>query len=106
EATEGKISVRADATVAGASAKGERPLQLRRQRLVRVREWSCHYESSPRRRHAAKERRPAAPLFEGRFLRENPGGRNQIDRSRAQRADVDRGRDNARERSSESGNDE
>ena len=49
---------------------------------------------------------PTTQLFEGRLLCENPGGRNQIDRSRAQCADVNRRRDSARERSGETGNDE
>src|SRR5206468_10258987 len=51
ETAHGKISVRTDTAVAWASAKGQCPIQLRRQRLVHFRKWTRDHESPCWGRH-------------------------------------------------------
>src|SRR5437867_8303277 len=93
ETAQGKISVRAGPAVAGASAKGQRAFQLWRKRLFCFGKWTGDNQPSCRRGLSSEIRRRAAQLSSRRLLRENSGRREEVPRSRTQRADVNRGCD-------------
>ena len=90
---QGEISVRANAAVARASPEIERPFQFRRERLFRFLERTRHHEPSRRARYAPEDQQRKKQLRARWVLRQSAEGRGQGDRSRAQRADVDRGCD-------------
>ena len=93
-----KYQFEADAAVARASAKSRACDSIRAEAVVRFRQRALSSRIITSGRYAAKSQQREKQLRARRFLCEDADGRNQGDRSRTQRADVDRRCDRAGER--------